>query len=123
MNRKQRRAAASQNKRVAGSSSALKTTDAATVVNSLMNSALQCHQAGQLGEAERRYPKILALDPNHIGSLHNLGLIAYGRGQYEFAITFIGKAIALNDRIPDCHNSIGMALCALGRLEDAVAHY
>jgi predicted O-linked N-acetylglucosamine transferase (SPINDLY family) len=88
-----------------------------------MNSALQLHGADRLAEAEQLYRKILAIDPNHIGSLHNLGLIAHRRRQYESALALIGKAIALNDHIPDCHNSIGIALCALGRLEDAVAHY
>ena len=28
-----------------------------------------------------------------------------------------------NDQVPDCHNSMGVVLCALGRLEQAIAHY
>jgi protein O-GlcNAc transferase len=119
MNRKERRAAASQNKHSPTSDA----KNPATTINSLMQLALQYHQAGQLGEAEHRYRRILTIDPNNIGSLHNLGLIAHRRGQHEAATKLIGKAITLNDRIPIFHNSMGTSLCALGRLDEAVAHY
>ena len=88
-----------------------------------MDSALRHHQAGRLAEAEHLYQKILTIYPDHISGLHNLGLIALERGQHEVAITLIAKAIAVNDRIPECHNSLGNALCAIDRWDDAVAHY
>jgi predicted O-linked N-acetylglucosamine transferase (SPINDLY family) len=94
-----------------------------TTTDRLLGSALQFHQSGKLAEAEQYYRKILANDPNHTDSLHNLGIIAYQLGRHEIAITLIGKAIALNDRIPHFHNSIGIALYALGQLEQAVVHY
>ena len=94
-----------------------------TAIGLLMDSALRHHQAGRLAEAEHLYQKILTIYPDHISGLHNLGLIAQERGQHEVAITLIAKAIAVNDRIPECHNSLGNALCAIDRWDDAVAHY
>jgi tetratricopeptide (TPR) repeat protein len=89
----------------------------------LLAVALRHHRSGELAQAEARYREILAIDPNHADSLHLLGVIAHQVGRHEQAIDLIGKAIALNDRVPAFHNNIGLTLRAIGRLEDAVAHY
>jgi tetratricopeptide (TPR) repeat protein len=83
MNRKERRAAASQVKRGAAHSISLMTPNSVRDIDTLMNSAVRCHQAGQIAEAEHLYQKILAIDPKHIDSLHSLGLIAHQLGSYE----------------------------------------
>ena len=112
MNRKERRAAASQNRRIAAPSA----PDRSAVVEALMNSALRCHQSGQVAEAERYYHKILAMNPDHISSLHNLGLIAHRSGRYQAAATLIARAIALNDRSPIVITAWN-SFVALGRVE------
>ena len=89
----------------------------------LLHSALHQHRSGQLSDAELRYREILAIDPNHVESLHLLGVIAHQTGRNEVAVDLIGKAIALNDRIPAFHNNIGLALGEINRAEDAVIHY
>ncbi len=81
------------------------------------------HQAGQLSEAENLYRQVLANDSNHFGSLHHLGIIALQRGQAQGAVDVIGRAIAINSRIPDCHYNMAFALQSLGRLSEAVGHY
>ena len=43
--------------------------------------ALQHLGAGRLAEAEAIYRQILAQEPNHAGSLHNLGVIANQTGR------------------------------------------
>jgi tetratricopeptide (TPR) repeat protein len=123
MNRKERRVAASRSRRdVARSVSAQMTNSVTTTVDRLMSSAIQFYQYGKLAEAEQCYHRSLANDPTHMESLHNLGMIAYQLGRHENAIALIRKAIALNDRIPYFHNSIGVALYGVGRLEQAVVH-
>jgi predicted O-linked N-acetylglucosamine transferase (SPINDLY family) len=120
MNRKQRRAAAAQKKRAPDQLQRAMSTAAPEI---LMNSAIRCQQTGRLTEAERLYRQILASDPGHIGSLHNLGLIAHESGRHTEAIGLIEKALSLNEHIPICHNSLGMTLCAVGRFEEAITHY
>jgi tetratricopeptide (TPR) repeat protein len=88
----------------------------------LFSAALEHHQRGRLAEAEQIYRRILAADPDHVGSLNFLGVIEHQGGRHENAIGLIGKAIEVNDRIPDCHNNIGEALRALGRFEEAIRH-
>jgi tetratricopeptide (TPR) repeat protein/SAM-dependent methyltransferase len=111
MNRKERRAA--------GRHSGSPPSDGAT----LFTLAVRHHQAGQLFEAENLYRQVLASDRKHVASLHHLGIIALQRGQAQVAADMIGRAIAINDRIPDYHYNMAFALHALGRSGEAVGHY
>jgi protein O-GlcNAc transferase len=96
---------------------------AARNIDGLFARAVQHHRAGQLRDAETLYRDILAVDPRHINSLYNAGLIGVQVGRPEIAVDLIGKAIALNDAIPHWHYNIAFALRALGRLDKAVGHY
>ena len=92
-------------------------------IGQTLGTALALHQAGRLNEAEGLYRQILAFDPNHADGLHLLGVIAHQAGHNEIAVDLIGKAITRNDRAADFHCNIGNALGALGRLDEAMAHY
>jgi tetratricopeptide (TPR) repeat protein len=85
--------------------------------------ALRLHQSGQFAEAERLYRQIIARDPRHADSLHLLGVLAYQRGEPRNAADLIGQAIAINDAVPFFHNNRGLALAALGQIDEAAAHY
>jgi tetratricopeptide (TPR) repeat protein/SAM-dependent methyltransferase len=121
MNRKQRRIAAKHGKPVAMAHGAGIGPSAG--IGELLATARRRHQSGELAEAQSLYRKILAIDQNHVDSLHLLGVIAYQIGHYDVAVDWIRKAIAVNDRIPAFHNHIGLALDALGRDQDAIVHY
>ena len=62
--------------------------------------AIQHHQAGRLQLAEQIYRSILAVEPNHPGALHLLGIIAHQMGRQEVAVESIGQAIALRRLMP-----------------------
>jgi tetratricopeptide (TPR) repeat protein/SAM-dependent methyltransferase len=85
--------------------------------------AVRQHQAGQLIEAESLYREVLALDREHFGSLHHLGIMALQRGQPQAAVEPIGRALAVDRRVPDCHYNMAFALHSLGRRREAVGHY
>jgi Flp pilus assembly protein TadD len=123
MKRKQRPSAAKRGTRIPTPAPARAPTGPSVAIADQLAKALRHHQAGQLAEAESHYRKILAVDQNHIDSLHLLGVIAHQVGRNDFALDLIGKAIALNDRNPAFHNNIGLAFDAVARTEDAVAHY
>jgi tetratricopeptide (TPR) repeat protein len=108
-----------KDRRAAGKHSASSGSDG----SALFALAVRHHQAGQLPEAENLYRQVLASDANHFNSLHHLGIMALQRGQPQAAVDSIGRAIAVNDRVPDCHYNMAFALQALGRLSEAVAHY
>jgi len=85
--------------------------------------AIDAHQRGQLAQAEGLYRQVLAAVPHHLDSLNLLGVLALQTGRNELAVEMIGKAIALNDKVPDFHNNIGETFRRLGRVERAVEHF
>jgi predicted O-linked N-acetylglucosamine transferase (SPINDLY family) len=85
--------------------------------------AMRQYQAGRLREAERICQQILGIDPNHIGALHVAGIIAVQVGLDQVAVNLLGRAVALNDRLPDLHEGIAFALQRLGDLDRALTHY
>jgi tetratricopeptide (TPR) repeat protein/SAM-dependent methyltransferase len=92
-------------------------------IDRLFAQAVQHHQAGQLRDADSLYRYILAVEPKHVSSLYNAGLIGVQIGRPDVAADMISKAVALNDCIPEWHYNLGLALHALGRANDAAARY
>jgi tetratricopeptide (TPR) repeat protein/SAM-dependent methyltransferase len=92
-------------------------------IDRLFAQAVQHHQAGQLRDADSLYRHILAVEPKHVSSLYNAGLIGVQIGRPDVAADMIGKAVALNDCMPDWHYNLALALQALGRASAAIAHY
>ena len=74
-------------------------------------------------DADSLYRHILAVEPKHISSLYNAGLIGVQIGRPDVAADMISKAVALNNDVPEWQYNLGLALHALGRVNDAVAHY
>jgi tetratricopeptide (TPR) repeat protein/2-polyprenyl-3-methyl-5-hydroxy-6-metoxy-1,4-benzoquinol methylase len=91
-------------------------------VAELFTAAIKAHQAGILGEAERQYRGIIALDPGHANSLHNLGLIALHAGHAAEAADLISRAIAADNTIAEYHYNVALSYHALNRLDEAAAH-
>ena len=58
----------------------------------------------------------------HADCLHLLGVLAHQVGRNDLAVDLIGKALALNDRVPEFHYNIGLAHGALGQFEQAATH-
>jgi tetratricopeptide (TPR) repeat protein/SAM-dependent methyltransferase len=91
-------------------------------VAELFAAAIKAHQAGMLGDAERQYRSVIALDPGHANSLHNLGLIALHAGHAAVAADLISRAIAADNTIAEYHYNVALAFRALNRLDEAAAH-
>ena len=89
----------------------------------LFTKAIELHQRGDLGQAESLYRQVLQAVPAHLDGLNLLGVLAVQTGRHELAVELIGKAIAVNDRVPDFHNNIGEALRRMGNLERAADHF
>ena len=80
------------------------------------SAALRAHQAGRMQEAEQHYRQVLAADAKHIDALHLFGVLAHQVGRSDAAVELIGKALALDERVPDFHYNIGLAYGALMNL-------
>lgn len=85
--------------------------------------ALSLHHAGQHPGAKQQYRAVLALNRDHVGALHNLGLILIQEGNIAEGVRFVRRALARHPRSAEAHNTLGMALQAEGRHRDAIAEY
>ncbi len=85
--------------------------------------AVQHHQAGRALQAEQFYRQILQVEPQHVGALHLLGLLAHQVGRSDLAIEYISQALRLQPEFAEAHSNLGMALAKQGKLTEAVASY
>jgi predicted TPR repeat methyltransferase len=85
--------------------------------------AIALHRSGKLKEAEHLYQAILKANPDHIESLHFLGVLYHRLGQSDQAIASIERAIHLAPDYADAHNNLGNVLMAINQLEPALHSY
>jgi Tfp pilus assembly protein PilF len=93
------------------------------LVEDLMTTALQHHQAGRLTDAESIYRQILAVEPRHPDALHLLGMVAYQNGHLGVAVDLIREAIAIHKTAASYYSNLGNVLQAQGELEEASSNY
>ncbi len=93
------------------------------IVDHLLQTALEHHQAGRLQEAAESYSKILKIEPNHARALYLFGLVAYQGGHPEQAVKIIRKSLSIERNNAECYNVIGLALSSLGKTEEATENF
>jgi len=88
-----------------------------------MEQALELHRAGRLDDAVEHYQKALAVDPNYVQALSNLGVALKVLGRLHEAIASYQKAIAIKPDLAEAHANLGLAQEGLGRMHEAVSCY
>lgn len=86
----------------------------------LVRHALACMSGGRLGEAEQAFAQVLAANPREHAALQALAVIALQTDRPALAAEHAERAHALDRRNPEYLNTLGIALGASGRTEDAV---
>ena len=86
-----------------------------------IKSGLEKHQQGDLAGAEEIYRSILAECPDHPGAWHLLGLISFGKKQYQQAKIEIERALAGCDTKAVYWGNYAAVLRGLGLIEQAKA--
>ena len=81
--------------------------------------ALQCHERGQLTEAERLYAAILAVRPDHFDALQMMGLVKLAKGQAAEALHLVAAAMKTR-KSPQLFLNYGLILNALKRHQEAI---
>ncbi|HZZ10681.1 MAG TPA: tetratricopeptide repeat protein [Paraburkholderia sp.] len=92
-------------------------------VDSLIDTALEAHQAGRLDAAEPFYREALALDPKHVAALHFCGVLQHQRGHHAAAAELIGEALELDPTNAASWSNRGLVAAALGQYENAAICY
>jgi len=83
--------------------------------------AVERHQAGRVADAEALCGQIVAVQPNHAGALHVLGVIAHQAGRHHGAVDLIRRSIVFHPNDPLAHSNLGESYRAIGRFDEAVA--
>jgi glycosyltransferase involved in cell wall biosynthesis len=74
-----------------------------------MRTALVRQQAGQHREALRLYTRALEIDPKNVDATHMVGVVYYEQRDYDQAVAWIERAIALRPDLPALHTNLLMA--------------
>jgi predicted O-linked N-acetylglucosamine transferase (SPINDLY family) len=85
--------------------------------------AIRQHRSGDSASAEQLCHKILQADATHADAWHLLGVLATRHSRREQALDYLGKALALQPDRAAFHLNRGVALQALGRLQEAAASF
>jgi tetratricopeptide (TPR) repeat protein len=85
--------------------------------------AVAAHRQGRLDEAAKIYRAILQGSPNHVDSLHYLGVICNQQGRRDEAEALLRRALQLDPNAAAIANDLGIALAGRGRFDDAVEQY
>jgi tetratricopeptide (TPR) repeat protein len=92
-------------------------------VRSLLDLALGYSAVSRLDEAEAAYARLLKLSPNHAIALHNLGNVAYKRGETDKSIELYKKAIAADPGYLLAYAHLGDAYRQAERYQEAYRAY
>jgi tetratricopeptide (TPR) repeat protein len=90
---------------------------------SLLDLALAYASVSRFDETEATYARLLELSPNHPITLHNLGNLAYTKGETDKAIDLYGKAIAAKPDYLLAYAHLGDALAQAERYQEAYRTY
>lgn len=85
--------------------------------------AVQCHQAGNLEQAEQLYRQILQSDPHQPDTLHLLGVLHFQRGSHDAAREYITRALQDKPDFAEAISNLGNVLKAQGKLDEAVERF
>jgi tetratricopeptide (TPR) repeat protein len=87
----------------------------------LLTTAVEMHQAGQIGPAAQIYQQILAREPENADALHLLGVLRHQCGDHDQAVALINRAVVLGPSVPSFHANLAEAYRALGEFGRAAA--
>ena len=89
----------------------------------LFQQALEAHALGDIKYAKDSYEYILSKQPDHVETIHALGLLATELQQWEVAIAWIQKALSLQPNSARFHLHLANAFKKTNQFEFALTHY
>jgi predicted O-linked N-acetylglucosamine transferase (SPINDLY family) len=74
-------------------------------------------QGGDLGRAETFYARAVALDPQHVGALHNLAVLRANAGRALEAMELLRQAVLADPTTPETRFNLGTLFLTHGQVE------
>jgi tetratricopeptide (TPR) repeat protein len=82
--------------------------------------ALIAQRTGDLRRAEALYEKVLALDPGHVRTLNNLGVIYMGQKKRGKAIAVFGRAVVLKKDYVDPYYNLACLYAQTNEIDESL---
>jgi tetratricopeptide (TPR) repeat protein len=98
-------------------------TNSLHTVAELLQAGIEHHQECRLPQAVEMYAGVLEADPDNAPAPHLLGLAAHQFGRHEEGLKLVECAATRRPDIADFHNSRGVILAALGRIDEAIQSF
>ncbi len=92
-------------------------------IEAFFQQALNAHESGDLKYAKDVYEYILNIQPEHIETIHALGLLAAELKQWETAIAWIQHALSIQPNSARFHLHLANVFKNNNQLEFALSHY
>ena len=122
MNRRGRRAAAKQARSLLSPADSGATPQAAKA-DDVYAAAISHYRKGEFVQAENLCRLALSRDPRHVRSLVLLGDVVQQGGRNKLAVKLLTQALELDRADAAAHDNIAIAYQALGRMDEAAAHF
>lgn len=100
-----------------------KTENSSIKIETLFLRALNAHKSGDMKYARDVYEYILNLQPQHVETIHALGILASELQQWETAIAWIQQALSLQPDSARFHLHLANILKNNNQFELALTHY
>lgn len=92
-------------------------------VDEVLAEAVSSQRDGKVTGAVDLFHAVLALQPSNAIANHQLGVIAFARGDVDFSVDFLRRAVAIDPSDSEFQNDLGVVLNALGDLRGAKAAF
>jgi tetratricopeptide (TPR) repeat protein len=89
---------------------------------SIYESAGDMFREGRTTEAEARYRKILEIDPGHVETLNNLGVIYMNKGDYNSALSTFEKTVKLKPDYVEAYYNMACLFSIKGEPEKGIVY-
>jgi tetratricopeptide (TPR) repeat protein len=83
----------------------------------------QCHQSGNLEQAERIYRDVLHIEPGNADASYLLGVVCQTLGRIDEALECYRRALAQKPDYAEVHNNLGVIYSTQGKLAEAIVSY
>ena len=85
--------------------------------------AIESHKRNNLEIALDFYNKVLKINPNHLDSLNNMGVIFFDIEEYQKAIDCYKKVIQINPNNADVYSNLGMVFYKIKEHQKALIYF
>jgi tetratricopeptide (TPR) repeat protein len=93
------------------------------LISELFTQAIKNHQENNLQIATQLYKKIIQINPNHIKSNNNLGVLYQTLGDHQKAEGYFEKAIEIDPNHVNAHYNLGIVYEKLNENQKAIIFY